>query len=160
MLSQIWGKVGKVLGGLCLAGGGVVSGGILMGILLGHPGGIGLTILLTLLVIFGLTPLAVGWLIFYTSLQADKHAIRDRFFYLLQTNQGRLSLLEFAAAARLEPAIARRHLDDWAKEFSATFEVSEDGDIDYIFANRPLSLPESQLKVFFGQTVRELLKSL
>jgi hypothetical protein len=159
MVSQVWGKVGKVLGGLLLASGGTVSLGILLGIGLIHPGSILLTILLTLLVFFGLAPTALGGLLFYTSLRADRHAIRDRFFQLLQANQGRLSLLDFAAATRLEPAIARRHLDGWAKEFSATFDVSEDGDIDYVFANRAIVLPDSQWQGF-KQSVRELIKSL
>jgi len=159
MVSQVWSKVGKVLGGLFLVGGGTVSLGILFGIAVSHPGSILLTVLLTLLVFFGLAPASLGGLFLYTSVRADRHALRDRFFQLLQTNQGRLSLLDFAAATRLEPAIARRHLDGWAKEFCATFEVSDDGDIDYVFANRPIALPESQWQGF-KQSLRELIKSL
>lgn len=159
MVSQVWGKVGKILGGLFLIGGGTVSLGILLGIAIGHPGGILLTVLLTLLVFFGLAPASLGGLMLYTSFKAEHYAIRDRFFQLLQANQGRLSLLDFAAATRLEPAIARRHLDLWAREFSANFEVSADGDIDYIFTNRAIALPESRWQGF-GQTVREIIKSL
>lgn len=159
MLSQVWGKVGKVLGGLFLVGGGTVSLGILIGVAVIHPGSILLTVLLTLLVFFGLAPTALGGLLLYTSFKADQHAIRDRFFQLLQTNQGRLSLLDFAAATRLEPMIARRYLDGWAKEFFATFEVTDNGDIDYIFTNRPISLPESRWQEF-GQSMKELIKSL
>ncbi len=139
--------------------GGTISLGLLLSIGLLHPGSIFLTVLLTLLVFFGLAPTALGGLLLYTSLRADRHAIRDRFFQLLQANQGRLSLLDFAAATRLEPAIARRHLDGWAKEFSATFEVSDDGDIDYVFANRPIALPESQWQGL-TQSLREFVKSL
>ena len=159
MVSQVWGKVGKVLGGLLLVSGGTVSLGILVGIVMIHPGSILLTFLLTLLVFFGLAPASLGGVMLYTSFKAEQHAIRDRFFQLLQVNQGRLSLLDFAAATRLEPAIARRYLDGWAKEFFATFEVSDDGDIDYIFTNRPIALPESPWQAF-GQSMRELIKSL
>ncbi|MDX2228758.1 MAG: hypothetical protein NW220_03925 [Leptolyngbyaceae cyanobacterium bins.349] len=159
MVSQIWGKVGKVLGGLFLVSGGAVSLGIGVGLIVAQPGSILLTVLLTLLVFFGLAPAALGGLLLYTSVRADRHAIRDRFFQLLQANQGRLSLLDFAAATRLEPAIARRHLDGWAKEFCATFEVTVDGDIDYVFTNRPLTLPDNQWQIV-GQSVRELIKSL
>lgn len=159
MLSQVWGKVGKVLGGLLLVSGGTVSLGILAGVVLIHPGSIFLTVLLTLLVFFGLAPTALGGVLLYTSVKADQHAIRDRFFQLLQANQGRLSLLDFAAATRLEPAIARRYLDGWAKEFLATFEVTDNGDIDYIFTTRPIALPESRWQAF-GQSMRELIKSL
>ncbi|EKQ67917.1 hypothetical protein OsccyDRAFT_4215 [Leptolyngbyaceae cyanobacterium JSC-12] len=159
MVSQVWGKVGKILGGLFLVGGGTISFGILFGIAVGHPGGILLTVLLVLLVFFGLVPASLGGLMLYTSLKAEHYAIRDRFFQLLQANQGRLSLLDFAAATRLEPAIARRYLDLWAREFSANFEVTEDGDIDYIFTNRAIALPESRWQAI-GQTMRELIKSL
>lgn len=158
MVSQMWGKVGKVLGGLFVVGGGTISAGILCGIAIGHPGGVLLTVLLTLLVFLGLAPASLGGLLLYTAFRADRHAIRDRFFHLLQLNQGRLSLLTFSAATRLEPAIARRHLDGWAKEFSANFEVTDDGDIDYVFTNRPLNLPERSQTL--KQTVKELLKSL
>lgn len=159
MVSQVWGKVGKVLGGLLLVSGGTIALGIMLAIMAIQPGSILMTVLLTLLVFFGLAPTSLGGLLFYTSLRADRHAIRDRFFQLLQANQGRLSLLDFAAATRLEPAIARQHLDSWAKEFSATFEVTEDGDIDYVFANRPMVLPDSQWQGL-KQSVRELIKSL
>jgi len=159
MLSQVWGKVGKVLGGLFLVSGGTVSLGILFTLAVLQPGSIGLTILLTLLIFLGLTPAALGGLMLYTSLRADYYAIRDRFFQLLQANQGRISLLDFAAATRLEPTIARRYLDGWAKDFFATFEVSEDGDIDYIFTNRTIALPESRWQVL-GQSLRQLIKSL
>lgn len=159
MVSQVWGKVGKVLGGLFLIGGGTISVGILCGIAIGHPGGVLLTVLLTLLVFLGLAPASMGGLMLWTAFRADYFAIRDRFFHLLQLNQGRLSLLTFSAATRLEPAIARRHLDGWAKEFAANFEVTDDGDVDYVFTNRPLNLPDSRSQTL-KQTVKEFLKSL
>ncbi len=159
MLSQIWGKLGKLIGGLFLVGGGTVSLGLLLGIAIGHPGGILLTFLLTLFAFFGLTPLALGGLLMYSSFKAEHHAIRDRFFYLLQTNRGRLSVLEFAAATRLEPAIARRHMDVWAREFAAEFEVTETGEIYYLFTNAPIPLPEQRFQAI-GQAVREVLRSL
>ena len=159
MVNQVWGKVGKILGGLLLAGGGTVSLGILVGIVALQPSGLLFAFLLLPLVFFGLAPAALGGVLLYTSFKADHYAIRDRFFQLLHTNQGRLSLLDFAAATRLEPAIARRYLDGWAKEFFATFEVTDDGDIEYIFTNRPISLPESPWQAV-GQSVKESVKEL
>jgi hypothetical protein len=93
------------------------------------------------------------------SFRAEQQAIRDRFFQLLLTNKGRLSVLDFAAASRLEPAIARRYLDGWAKEFDANFEVSDSGDIYYIFTTEPLTLPESTSIQMFGQTIRHWIHS-
>jgi hypothetical protein len=159
VVNQIWGKLGKLVGGLFLVGGGTVSLGILLGIAIGNPGSILLTFLLTLFAFFGLTPLALGGLLMYSSFRAERHAIRDRFFYLLQAKQGRLSVMDFAVATRLEPAIARRHMDDWAKEFAAEFEVTETGEIYYLFTNAPIPLPEARFQVI-GQAVREVLRSL
>jgi len=159
MVNQVWGKVGKVVGGLLLAGGGTVSLGMLAGMIAMQPGIIVSTLLLLPLVFFGLAPAALGGVLLYTSFKADQHAIRDRFFQLLHANGGRISLLDFAAATRLEPAIARRYLDGWAKEFFATFEVTDNGDIDYIFTNRPISLPESPWQSV-GQSVKESVKEV
>jgi hypothetical protein len=83
--------------------------------------------------------------------------MRERFFQLLHASQGKVSVLDFAANARLEPAIARQHLDDWAKEFSATFEVSDEGNIYYIFAKDPVLLPEMNNLGALGQAMRQWL---
>ncbi|WP_190343939.1 hypothetical protein [Leptolyngbya sp. FACHB-36] len=133
-MNWIWSKVGKVFGSLFLVGGGTVSTGLLLGIEASHAAGGVLVLLSMLLVFLGLAPTSMGAWLLYTSIKADRQVMRDRFFQLLQTQRGRLSVLDFAAATRLEPAIARHHLDAWAKEFSANFEVTEDGDIYYVFA--------------------------
>jgi hypothetical protein len=110
------------------------------------------------MVFFGLVPTLLGGWILYSSFQAEQRAIREQFFQVLVASQGRLSVLDFATASRLEPTIARRHMDVWAKEFDADFEVNERGDIYYIFATKPLALPESNLQVF-TQAIRQWLKS-
>ncbi|KAM3090367.1 hypothetical protein ACKFKG_29690 [Phormidesmis sp. 146-35] len=157
-MNRIWSVAGKVVGGLLLCGGGAVSIGLLLGITLGNPPGWALALLWLLLVFFGLAPASIGGLLIYAGSKASRHAIRDRFFQLLQINQGRVSLLDFATATRLEPAIARRHLDDWAKECSATFEVTDGGDVYYIFSTEPLALPTDQN--IFRQAVKEFVRSL
>lgn len=139
-------RVGKGVGSLFLVGGGTVSTGFLIGITASHASGGVMALLSLLMVMWGIAPASVGGWLLYISSQSERQAIRDRFFHLLQVNQGKLSLLDFAAATRLEPAIARRHLDTWAKECAATFEVSEGGDIYYIFATEPLTLPEPSLE--------------
>ncbi|MGA7936378.1 MAG: hypothetical protein WCA35_22680 [Kovacikia sp.] len=157
-MDRIWSKVGKILGGLFLVGGGTVSVGLLAGIFAGHVVGGWLAFLWVLMVFFGLVPTLLGGWILYGSLQAQQRAIREQFFQLLAARQGRLSVLDFATATRLKPAIARRHMDEWAKEFDAEFEVNERGDIYYIFATKPLALPESNLQVV-TQALRQWLKS-
>lgn len=140
---HFWSKIGKLLGGLLLLQGSVVSGGLLLTIVASHAAGGWLAFQLILMVFFGLTPAALGTWLLYSSSRAAQQALRDRFFNLVQAQQGRLSVREFATLARLEPSIARQHLDTWAKELVADFEVSETGEIYYVFTSNAQSLPRS-----------------
>ncbi len=158
MINQFWSVTSKVLGGLFLLGGGTVSLGILVGMAVSQPAGWAVTLLTLLLIFFGLAPTALGGGLLYASLQAENRVLRERFFRLLQLNRGRLSLLDYAASTRLEPGVARRHLDRWAREFSATFDVDEEGEIYYVFARYPTPLPEDQTLQAIGQFVQRLLK--
>ncbi len=143
-MSRFWSVAAKVIGSLFLCGGGVVSVGLLTTILVTQATSWGLGVLLTLLVFFGLAPFAIGGLMLYASSKAHRQAVRERFFRLVQLNRGRVSVREFAAAAKLEPAIARQHLDVWAKEFHADFDVSDGGEIYYVFEHGPAALPGGQ----------------
>ncbi|MBW4695038.1 MAG: hypothetical protein KME27_25080 [Lyngbya sp. HA4199-MV5] len=158
-MSQIWSKVGKVVGALFLYGGGTLSLAIVTAILTSHATGIAFTLLAIALILFGLAPASLGAWFLHASAKLHRQALRERFFQVLQANQGRVSVLGFAAAARLEPAIARQHLDIWAKEFSATFDVSEEGNLYYIFTEEPLSLPETGSMGAWSQTIRQWLQS-
>jgi len=157
-MNRIWSKVGRVLGALFLFEGGTVTFGLLVGILASHAAGAWLAFWWSLIVFFGLVPALLGGWMLYTSIQAEKRALREQFFQLLSLSQGRLSVMDFVSVTRLEPAIARRHLDGWAKEFDADFEVTERGDIYYLFNTEPLALPESNLQIL-TQAIRQWLKS-
>jgi hypothetical protein len=150
---NVTGVVGKVLGSLLLCGGGTFAIGISLGMVLGNPPGWAMILLSLLLVMFGLLPASLGGLLLYGGGQAKQHGIRGHFFHLLHRNRGRISLLDFAAETRLEPTIARRHLDGWAKEFLADFEVTEQGDIYYVFSTDRLNLSMGQP----AWTTRQLL---
>ncbi|MEO0536777.1 MAG: hypothetical protein AAF215_23310 [Cyanobacteria bacterium P01_A01_bin.123] len=66
--------------------------------------------------------------------QAKSQAeLRELFFTLLQENQGEVSVLKFAMASDLEGEAAREYLDARATEFGADFNVSDRGDITYVF---------------------------
>lgn len=158
-MNWLWSKVGKVLGGLLLFGGGTVSIGLLVAIGLSHAAGTVLAVLSVLLVFFGLAPAMLGGWLIYSGYKAEQRAIREQFFQLLVSNQGRLSLRDYVAASRLEPAIARRYLDGWAKEFYAEFEVSDRGDIYYIFATESMLLPESSHLQLLSQAFLQWLQS-
>jgi hypothetical protein len=146
-MNRFWSVVAKITGALCVAGGGVVTIGLLTTILLTQATSWGLGILLTLLVFFGLLPLGLGGLFLYASTKAHRKAIRERFFRLLQLNRGRVSVRDFASATQMEPAIARQHLDIWAREFHADFEVSDGGEIYYVFDTEPMALPGGEAPI-------------
>lgn len=59
--------------------------------------------------------------------------IRQIFFQLVQTNQGRVTPLEFAIAAQINGDQARQHLDQWARQFDAHFQVDNAGGVHYDF---------------------------
>jgi type IV secretory pathway TrbD component len=140
-MKRVWSATTKVLGGLFLFSGGSVSVALVTGILVGQASGGILTLLMILLVMFGIAPASLGSWLLHVSAKVDRQVLRDRFFELLQAQRGRISLLEFATATQLEPANARCYLDRWAKEFSADFEVSEAGEIYYVFVEPGQVLP-------------------
>jgi hypothetical protein len=158
-MNRLWSRVSKVFGGLFMFGGGTVSIGLLIGIAASHATGVALAILSVLLVFFGLAPALLGGWLLYSSAKAEKQALREQFFQLLLAKQGRLSVLDYVATTRLEPAIARRYLDGWAKEFYAEFEVNERGEIYYLFATETMPLPESTNLQLLSQAVRQWLQA-
>lgn len=159
-MNWILGRVGKVLGMLVLLSGGTVTSGLLVGIVLSHASGGLLGLFGALLVMFGLGPMALGGWILQSSLKAERQALRERFHQVLLTNHGRVSVLSFAAATRLEPKLARRHLDTWAKEYDATFDVDDRGEIYYVFATEQLALPPGINWQAIGQTVKQWLQTV
>ena len=158
-MNWLWSKVSKVMGVLLLLGGGTVSLGLMVTIVASQVAGAGLAVLSVLLVFFGLAPVILGGWLLRTGLRAEQRVIREQFFQLLYTSQGRMSVLDFARAARLEPAIARHHLDIWAKEFAAEFEVNDRGEIYYVFTTEPLPLPENRVLLSLNQAIRQWLQT-
>jgi hypothetical protein len=158
-MNWLWSKVSKVLGVVCLLGGGTVSLGLLTTIIATQVAGAGLAVLSVLLVFFGLVPAMVGGWLLHTGARAEQQVIREQFFQLLHASQGRMSVLDFARVARLEPTIARRHLDIWAKEFSAEFEVTDRGDIYYVFTTEPMALPENRALQSLSQALKQWLQT-
>ena len=67
----------------------------------------------------------------YQQMQRDR--IREAFFNLLETHNGQITPLRLAMETKLDGASARAYLDDRAKEFNASFRVTEDGNVIYTF---------------------------
>ncbi|BAZ80272.1 hypothetical protein PN497_22310 [Sphaerospermopsis kisseleviana CS-549] len=95
-------------------------------------------------IIFGVPSLILGgWLALglYKQSRQNKKAItqqnherlQSQFYQILQTNNGRITLLGFAMQSQLPAAEAKEYLDQKAKEFNANFQVNEEGGVSYHF---------------------------
>ncbi|MFM2430703.1 MAG: hypothetical protein RLZZ511_1916 [Cyanobacteriota bacterium] len=148
-MKHFFGRLGKALGLLFTVIGGIVTAALLLVIVLGKISGGWLVLLAFPLIGVGIIPLGIGVVSLYASARLGQEAIRDRFHQMLQKGTGRISLLGFSTATRLEPSIARQYLDTWARECDATFDVTDEGDIYYVFSQQsPKSLPAGTSKAF------------
>ncbi|MDJ0703759.1 MAG: hypothetical protein QNJ46_10810 [Leptolyngbyaceae cyanobacterium MO_188.B28] len=75
---------------------------------------------------------ALGWWL-WRRRQLEIRRRQQVFYGLLQTHQGRVSVLDFAIAANLSAHESKVFLDHRAEEFLANFEVTEKGDMLYVF---------------------------
>jgi hypothetical protein len=77
-----------------------------------------------------------GWLAWGLYKQGHKEIsdrLRATFYRLIQEGNGQITVLRFAMEAELSGQEARNYLDQRAKEFNATFEALDVGDIAYRF---------------------------
>ncbi len=90
--------------------------------------------------LFGLPMTGVGgWLIWSLHRQNYKEVkqrIDSRFYELLKLGHGNITVMEFALEAQLTKSVAKQYLDEKARDFDATFTVSEDGEVYYCFPLR------------------------
>ncbi|NJK38952.1 MAG: hypothetical protein HC835_13040 [Oscillatoriales cyanobacterium RM2_1_1] len=79
----------------------------------------------------------------------DKLADLDQMFYqLLQEHQGRVTPLDLALRTRLSGTDVQQYLDQKAVEFSAQFEVTEQGNVIYCFQTvQPLKPTPPKIKI-------------
>lgn len=69
--------------------------------------------------------------------------LEQAFYQLLEVENGNVSLIQLAAAARVNAALAKSYLDTQVKFFGAVPEVDDDGDEFYRFPKlRRWSEPE------------------
>ncbi|GGA08585.1 hypothetical protein [Okeania sp. KiyG1] len=82
----------------------------------------------------------LGAFIFNLSNDKQQKRILDYAFYrLLELQNGKISLIQLAAAAKVDAQIAQKYLERQVEVFTATLEVDEQGDTFYRFPK--LSLP-------------------
>jgi hypothetical protein len=90
------------------------------------------------LIIFGLPPSGLGgWLIWQGQRrwqQQEHDRLREIFFNVLKQSDGHVTPLQLAMETGLSGETAKAYLDERAKEFDASYNVSEEGNISYYFA--------------------------
>lgn len=95
------------------------------------------TILRTLLPLLPvLVPTLLGWWIWRRSRQLYKlqqKTLDTAFYQLLQEYQGRIMMLDLAMSTNLPSIVVQQYLDTQVREFAAQLEVTETGDIVYVF---------------------------
>ncbi len=103
------------------------------------------------LCIFGIPPTALGsWLVLggrRRSEQQEHDRLQSIFFKILKQGDGRITALGFAMETGLTGAMAKAYLDERAEEFTANFDVDEEGNMSYRFNLGGISLPHSGSKV-------------
>ncbi len=103
------------------------------------------------LILFGLPPIALGsWLVF-NNYRSGKRAERDQlqalFYRLLKEGNGHINALRFSMESNLSGLEAKEYLDDRAKEFNASYNISEEGKSYYFdgdFGQPTLSYGQSE----------------
>lgn len=89
------------------------------------------------LFLFGLPPSTLGGWLIWNGIRQNRKAERDRlretFFRLVKEDQGHITSLRFSMETGLEGDAAKQYLDDRAKEFNASYNVTEEGKFSYFF---------------------------
>lgn len=97
-----------------------------------------------------LLPLCIAWWFWQRRQKVQtrqQSRLHDVFYRLLQAHHGRITLLDFAMTASISAIAARHYLDHRAKEFAARFEVTEQGDVVYVFSSLQWERSSSTLKL-------------
>jgi hypothetical protein len=63
----------------------------------------------------------------------ENQHLQQVFFDLLQETGGEVTVLQFSMAAQISGKLAKEYLEQCAKEYNATFQVDEEGNISYRF---------------------------
>jgi hypothetical protein len=89
------------------------------------------------LLCLGIAPIALGsWLLWdgkRRQQQFQSGHLDDLFYTLLRQNAGTITTLGLAMQSELSGAAAKAFLDDRAREFNANYQVTEAGDVVYVF---------------------------
>ena len=77
-----------------------------------------------------------GWIVWNLRQKHQKELKQNLdsvFYQLVKVESGRITVLQLAMEAQISGEEARKYLDGKAKEFNASFEAREQGNISYLF---------------------------
>lgn len=77
-----------------------------------------------------------GWIFRGIAQQSKKETqlrLQSIFYRQIEQGKGQITVLRFAMEAQLPGKEAKHYLDEKAKEFQGSFEVTENGDVTYRF---------------------------
>ena len=97
--------------------------------------------ILEFVVIIGLGTLLGLLVLNSVSGRQQQRQLDEAFYLLLESQNSQISLIQLAAAARVEAQVAQQYLERQVQLFSAILEVDEEGDTFYRFPK--LRLPPS-----------------
>lgn len=83
-----------------------------------------------------------NWLL---KLKSSDTRIRNIFFDLIQKNKGSITVIDFAVATDMSGTDAKKILEQFAIEFDATFDVTEEGQVIYLFPTISKHISEKAL---------------
>lgn len=88
-------------------------------------------------IVLGVPFTAGGGYIFWGLRRRHQKELSDRldtiFYQILQSNNGRITVLQLAMEAKLPGKQAKQYLSEKSQEFNAFFEPSDQGEISYLF---------------------------
>jgi len=94
-------------------------------------------------VLLGLPAIAGGswglWAVRRQRRRQVAQSLRQIFFRSVQAGRGRVTPLQFAIAANLDGATATAYLLERSREYNATFDIDDDGNITYCFHLGPVA---------------------
>ncbi len=147
MVKQFGARAGRIVGWMMTTGGSAIALTLVLstlvfssivGLLFSLNAGIITGLILLLIsspvwVGYGLLPIVLGSAVLHGSKKLTREVIRDRFLQLVRARRGRFTAVEFARAADIELSLSQIYLDRWARECHADFDVTESGEIQYLF---------------------------
>jgi hypothetical protein len=89
-----------------------------------------------------------AWRSYQRRQKTDRERLNAIFYELIQAHHGKTTVLDFAMTAQLSATEAKQFLNDRAREFAAQFEVSDQGDITYVFRSLQVAQPVNQTVIF------------